>query len=263
MKLLEKRLAALTPELLQNLRRGIEKESLRVRPDGTLADTPHPAGLGSALTHPHITTDFSESQLELITGVHASAEACLAELIAIHQVVYRQLGDELLWCASMPCKLPDEDEIPLGRYGNVQSRPAQDRLSPGPLVSLRPAHADDFGHPLQLLAARGGVAGAAGDRRRPWPRRDLPGRRLFFPDPQLSPPFVAAAPAAGRLARDLRHVSRRPAASPERVGDRNLHRALRDVAADGRARLPERRAGLARRSASIASTATPPRSTAP
>ena len=53
------------------LRRGIEKESLRVRPDGTLATTPHPAALGSALTHPHITTDFSESQLELITGVHA------------------------------------------------------------------------------------------------------------------------------------------------------------------------------------------------
>jgi len=116
---LDRRLAALTPDVLRNLRRGIEKESLRVRPDGTLADTPHPAGLGAALTHPHITTDFSEAQLELITGVHASVDACLDELVQIHQVVYRQLGEDLLWCTSMPCKLPDEDQIPLGRYGNA------------------------------------------------------------------------------------------------------------------------------------------------
>jgi len=116
---LDKRLAALTPDVLSNLRRGIEKEGLRVRIDGTLADTPHPAGLGSALTHPHITTDFSESQLELITGVHADVDACLAELTEIHRVVYRHLGEELLWCTSMPCKLPDEDQIPLGQYGTA------------------------------------------------------------------------------------------------------------------------------------------------
>ena len=100
---LEQRLRALAPGALGGLRRGIEKESLRVRPDGALAQTPHPAGLGAALTHPHITTDFSESQLEFITGVHAGAEACLEELTQIHQVVYRNIGDEVLWCASMPC----------------------------------------------------------------------------------------------------------------------------------------------------------------
>ena len=66
-----KRLNSLTPETLRGLNRGIEKESLRVQPDGKLATTPHPERLGSALTHPRITTDFSESQLELITGVHA------------------------------------------------------------------------------------------------------------------------------------------------------------------------------------------------
>ena len=77
----------------------------------------HPVRLGSALTHPHVTTDFSEAQLELITGVHDSAAACLAELTAIHQVVYRAIGDELLWCASMPCELPADDDIPIGRYG--------------------------------------------------------------------------------------------------------------------------------------------------
>ena len=113
----EQRLHALPQATLQRLNRGIEKESLRVRPDGALATTPHPKMLGSALTHPHITTDFSESQLELITGVHGSAAACLAELTSIHQAVYRAIGDELLWCASMPCGLPADNAIPLGQYG--------------------------------------------------------------------------------------------------------------------------------------------------
>ena len=111
------RLHSLPPTVLAKLRRGIEKESLRVRPDGALATTLHPARLGSALTHPSVTTDFSESQLELITGVHGSAEACLTELTEIHQTVYRAIGDELLWCASMPCRLPADDAIPIGRYG--------------------------------------------------------------------------------------------------------------------------------------------------
>jgi glutamate--cysteine ligase len=112
------RLSALGPAVLRSLRRGIEKESLRVTPEGALADTAHPASLGSALTHPHITTDYSEAQLELITGVHTDADACLEELTHIHQFVYRNIGSERLWCASMPCKLPDDDSIPIGRYGS-------------------------------------------------------------------------------------------------------------------------------------------------
>jgi glutamate--cysteine ligase len=115
---IQEKLRALAPATLTGIRRGIEKESLRVRPDGTLALTPHPAALGSALTHDHITTDFSESQLELITGVHTGVEACLAELTQIHQVVYRALGEEILWCGSMPCGLPADDAIPLGQYGH-------------------------------------------------------------------------------------------------------------------------------------------------
>ena len=118
MSQLEIRLRALPPEVLGQLRRGIEKESLRVRPGGALAATPHPAGLGSALTHPRITTDFSEAQLELITGVHTTPQACLEELTQIHQVVYRNIGDEMLWCASMPCGLPADDAIPICSYGD-------------------------------------------------------------------------------------------------------------------------------------------------
>jgi glutamate--cysteine ligase len=114
----QERLRALSPAVLTGLRRGIEKESLRTRPDGALALTPHPPALGSPLTHPHITTDFSEAQLELITGVHTSVETCLEELERIHQFVYRTIGDEVLWCASMPCNLPAEDAIPIARYGS-------------------------------------------------------------------------------------------------------------------------------------------------
>jgi glutamate--cysteine ligase len=114
---IQERLRTLSPAVLKGIRRGIEKESLRVRPEGKLAMTAHPLALGSALSHPHITTDFSESQLELITGVHTGVESCLEELTRIHQVVYRALGDEMLWCASMPCGLPPDDSIPIGRYG--------------------------------------------------------------------------------------------------------------------------------------------------
>jgi glutamate--cysteine ligase len=111
-------LRALSPAVLKGLLRGIEKESLRVRRDGTLASTPHPRELGAALTHPHITTDFSESQIELITGVHATVDACRNELTEIHQFVYRHLGDETLWSSSMPCRLPADDAIPIGQYGS-------------------------------------------------------------------------------------------------------------------------------------------------
>ena len=99
------------------LRRGIEKESLRVTPAGALAKTPHPAELGSALTHPHITMDFSEAQLELITGVHPSATAALEELADVHRFVYTNVGDELLWAASMPCMIGREENIPIAQFG--------------------------------------------------------------------------------------------------------------------------------------------------
>ena len=120
MTTLSDRLAGLPASRLQGIRRGIEKESLRAHPDGRLALTPHPAALGSPLTHPHITTDFSESLVEMVTGVHGSVASCLTELTHIHQVVYQEmarLGDEMLWVSSMPCRLPTDENIPLGVYG--------------------------------------------------------------------------------------------------------------------------------------------------
>jgi len=115
---LQERLRALPAERLKGMRRGIEKESLRALPTGMLALTPHPEALGSALANPNITTDFSESQIEIVTGVHGGVEACLDELKEIHQFVYRAIGDEMLWVASMPCGLPPDETIPIGHYGS-------------------------------------------------------------------------------------------------------------------------------------------------
>lgn len=101
---------------LGEIRRGIEKESLRVNSKGNLAQTPHPKSLGACLTHPQITTDFSEAQMELITGVHESIDTMLGEMDEIHRFVDQELSEELLWSASMPCMLED-DHIPVGQYG--------------------------------------------------------------------------------------------------------------------------------------------------
>ena len=108
----------LNAKQLNGIRRGLEKESLRSLPNGQLALTPHPAALGSALTHPHITTDFCESQVELITSVHTDAQACIDELEDIQQFTLRALDQEMLWVSSMPCCLPEDAQIPLGQYGS-------------------------------------------------------------------------------------------------------------------------------------------------
>ena len=111
-------LVGMSTQSLLGIRRGIEKESLRCDPAGVLVRTPHPADLGSALTHPHITTDFSESQIELITGVHAGIEDCLDELRRVQNYTLASMGEEMLWVSSMPCGLPADDAIPLGQYGS-------------------------------------------------------------------------------------------------------------------------------------------------
>ncbi|KQR53132.1 glutamate--cysteine ligase [Acidovorax sp. Leaf160] len=123
MTTLQERIGAEPLERLAGIRRGVEKEGLRVLPNGALALTPHPEPLGSALTHPLITTDFSESQIELITGAHRSVQATLDELTEVHQFAYQALagqsgGGEMLWVSSMPCGLPTDETIPIARYGS-------------------------------------------------------------------------------------------------------------------------------------------------
>ncbi|MDR5660096.1 glutamate--cysteine ligase, partial [Burkholderia cenocepacia] len=90
--------------------RGIEKESLRVTRDGMIAFTPHPRALGSALTHPALTTDYSEALIELITPAERDAALTLERLDDLHRYVYASLGDEMLWNDSMPGLLPADDQ---------------------------------------------------------------------------------------------------------------------------------------------------------
>ena len=97
---------------------GIEKEGLRVDRSGQLSQRPHPEGLGSALTSSNITTDFSESLVELITPVYADPETAIDFLKDLHSFTYCHLGDELLWAGSMPCRIPDPALIPIARYGS-------------------------------------------------------------------------------------------------------------------------------------------------
>lgn len=97
--------------------KGLEKESLRVNHDGRIAHTPHPAGLGSALTHPYITTDYSEALLELRTPPLATIGEALEFLGQLHSFVYAQLNNELLWDTSMPCILEGDSSIPIAWYG--------------------------------------------------------------------------------------------------------------------------------------------------
>lgn len=110
----------LSPHHLTGMQRGIEKEGLRMQPNGFLASSPHPAKLGSKLTHPFITTDYSESLLELITDPKATPKETLAMLRQLHILVYQALeNDELMWPLSMPCMLASNDEdIPLADYGS-------------------------------------------------------------------------------------------------------------------------------------------------
>lgn len=119
---LDRRIRALLNDVsaagsLAGIRRGIEKESLRINNNGKLAHTAHPAALGSALTHPWITTDYSEALLEFITPPTQALHEPLEFLDTIHRYTYQHLDDELLWVNSMPCIMGEDDDIPIARYG--------------------------------------------------------------------------------------------------------------------------------------------------
>jgi glutamate--cysteine ligase len=99
-------------------RRGLEKESLRVDAAGRLSRKPHPKALGAALTHPHLTTDYSEALLEIVTPPLASNWESLQFLCDMHGFVHRRLDSEQLWPSSMPGLLDAEQTIPIAEYGS-------------------------------------------------------------------------------------------------------------------------------------------------
>lgn len=110
-----------TPEalpLLAKIQRGIEKEGLRVTAQAKVAQTKHPQILGSALTHPSITTDYSEALLEFITPVSTAISDSINYLSNLHIYTARNNAAEYIWPASMPCRLEGEESIPIAQYGS-------------------------------------------------------------------------------------------------------------------------------------------------
>ncbi len=100
---------------------GIEKEGLRVTSNGQLALTKHPQEFGNRNFHPYIQTDFSESQLELITPPLPSVQESYDWMAALHDVALQTIPlDESIWPISMPMVLPDESMIPIAKLDNKE-----------------------------------------------------------------------------------------------------------------------------------------------
>lgn len=107
---------SLQPFLIHGLK-GIEKESLRINPKGSISLLPHPIQLGAALTHPNITTDYSEALLELITPALSDGTEMLNYLADLHKYVCANINDELLLAASMPVGDLRDPAVPIAEYG--------------------------------------------------------------------------------------------------------------------------------------------------
>jgi len=130
---------------LFSFNRGIERETLRVTKNGRLSEQPAPKELGNILTHPFITADFAEAQPELITSVHSSPKRVLNELEKIHAFAARNLSNELMWSASMPCELPPKSRIKIADFGKTNL---------GRLKGLyRSGLAERYGKEMQTICA--------------------------------------------------------------------------------------------------------------
>ncbi|MBX2858380.1 MAG: glutamate--cysteine ligase [Cellvibrionaceae bacterium] len=108
--------------LLCDILRGVERECLRATKRGGISQRAHPARLGASLTHPQITTDFSEALLELITPPSQHLSELMGGLSQIQRFVNQHLEeDEVLWGTSMPCYIESDSSIPVARYGSSNS----------------------------------------------------------------------------------------------------------------------------------------------
>ena len=115
-EMLEKIKSLLTREDLLGGHFGIEREGLRCEISGKLALTPHPEVFGEKLRNPYITTDFSESQLELITPAMDTLEQTYDFLSGLYDIAVMEIGDEYIWPQSMPCIIPEDKKIPIARF---------------------------------------------------------------------------------------------------------------------------------------------------
>lgn len=95
---------------------GVEREGLRVDFKGKLSEKHHPIVFGDKIYNPYITTDFSESQLELITPTFSTIEKTYKFLNALYDIVAMEIKDEYLWPQSMPCIIPEDKDIPIAEF---------------------------------------------------------------------------------------------------------------------------------------------------
>lgn len=123
---LDKRLSRLLnahqARFMRGGKKGIEKESLRVSSDGSISQTDHPYALGAPLTHPYITTDYSEALLEFVTPPFENVREAQQFLYNIHHFVLNHMEhDEMLWNSSMPCRVAGDESIRIAEYGSSNS----------------------------------------------------------------------------------------------------------------------------------------------
>ncbi len=131
-------------KLFSGIRHGIEREGLRITSDARLSQTEHPEALGKTLTHPYITTDYSEALLEFITPVYCKVSDVLKFLEELHAYTCRNMEGEYLWAGSMPAILEGDKKIPIARYGSS---------NPGTMKSVyREGLAHRYGKPMQTIA---------------------------------------------------------------------------------------------------------------
>lgn len=132
-------------DTLQDIRRGIEREMVRVTASDELSRRPHPKSLGSALTHPYITTDFSEAQLELVTAAVTDRNEMFKSLASLHHFVASKLDEgELMWATSMPPVLPSDHDIAIANYGTSNAGMMKTRYREG--------LANRYGKRMQLIS---------------------------------------------------------------------------------------------------------------
>ena len=157
-------------DALWSARFGLEREALRVTPEGRMAHTPHPFPADD----PRVVRDFCENQPEINTGIHDSPAAAVAELESIDAALRAALAarpaPERLWLYSNPPPLADEEDVPIARFDGPRAGKTAYREGLAARYGRRRmafcgVHVNVSFGPA-LLAADHAAAGGAGDPRR-------------------------------------------------------------------------------------------------
>ena len=106
----DSRPAGLGGPALAGDRFGLRRRGLGVLAQGPLPPPPPQPGLGQALAHPYVTTDFSEALLELITPPTGAMRPSPGSPIS---TASSPAPGESLWGTSIPANLQGSGSIPL------------------------------------------------------------------------------------------------------------------------------------------------------